>query len=365
MCGVENIKLFDLIIGPLKLIVALYIMFVGAVLCDTVELHQAYGVYFIEAGAGLIMLALISGGIIVPAFAFGIKRHNRFIILCCFVLDTIVMSCLLHLGSTMGSYLVPEFDKDLQNACLTRLPTADYADCRKFLTSDRTSGFRLVWAGIFTEMDDEMQYQVLKTIQDSTGCCGFYPPMQCDPITKGFPNDRPTDGIMSSLTEQRMSCGPEDGYYPVQDNCEHVYDTDTLPHIIGGCRFDLAIGSQCIDTVPTDIDLGCISGVEDYIASLIEMHVYMIFAICPLFNFIGMVFTCCMYWKRKVDQDVFPDFLSEAKFEFSYKNVKDQFEVVPVPKLLKKEGFYAQDRYEIEEQKNADAQAEATGDNPA
>ena len=323
-------------------------------MCDTVALHRAYGVYFIEVGAGLIMLGLLSGFLVVPAFAFGLRRHNRFIIICCFFMDTIIMSCLLHLGSSTGNYLVPEFSKELQAECLMHVPTGDENKCRTYLRSDRTSGFRLVWAGIFTLKDTPQQYQILKQIQDANGCCGFFPPLNCKENHQGFPPDRPLDDIAGALTKQRLTCGLltvddpntevyEPAYYPVQDNCVHISDTG-VPAVVGGCRFDLAIGSQCIETIPGDDDTGCVSGTEDYVASLIETHVYIIGSFCPLFNFLGMIFTCCMYWKRKPESDVFPDFLAEAKFEFNYAHVKDQFEVRPKKNLLKKAGFYAPSR---------------------
>jgi len=359
MCSPENVKLINLVLGPIKILVAIYIVYVGSVFCDTVALHRAYGEYFIEAGAGLIILGLLSGFLVVPAFSFGLKRHNRFIIISCFAMDTIIMSCLLHLGATTGSYLVPEFSKDLQSRCLFHTEVYftqedenggtsmgrndDFSwpdECSRYLTSDRTSGFRLVWAGVFSVKSDAMEYSTLKTIQDQNGCCGFFPPLNCEDITSSFPPDRPLDSIKDAFTKQRLKCGDEPYYYPVQDNCEDLADANAVPRVVGGCRYDMAVGSTCLTVTPSDDSFGCVSAVEDYVAGLIEFHVTLVYGFCPLLNFIGMVFTCCMFWKRKEGRDVFPDFLAEAKFEFNYANVKDQFEVKPMRKYLIKHGFY-------------------------
>ena len=341
MCSVDNIKLFDLIIGPLKVLIAIYLVYAGSYICATEALHRAYGYYFIEVGAGLIMLGLLSGGLVVPAFAFGLRRHNRFIIISCFVLDTIIMSCLLHLGSTMFTYLTPEFDKDLQSICVTKFGST-YSKCTEFLESDRTAGLRLVWSGLFTERDDAKQYAILKTVQNSVGCCGFFPPLNCMTNKAGFPEDRPLDGINSEYTEQRLQCGnsyDDARFYKSTAECKHYYDTTQADLTVDGCRFDQAIGRGCLALDPGPNDLGCISALEDYVRGLVESHVIVVFYFCPLFNFLGMIFTCCMYWKRKQDEDVFPDFLAEARFEFNYANVKDQFEVQPQANLLQKKGW--------------------------
>jgi hypothetical protein len=361
MCSPENIKLQNLLLGPVKVLVAVYILYVGCVICDTVELHRAYGEYFIEAGAGLIMLGLISGFMVVPSFAYGLKRHNRFVIISCFVMDTIIMSMLLHLGATMGEYLIPLYSKDLQENCLRSTPTLDYEVCRDYLESDRTAAFRLVWAGFFTDKAIAQQYQVLSTLQEANGCCGFYPPLNCDPITSRFPRDRPTDGIAGSLASQRLICGPVDLYYPVQDNCED-YSQLEPPQIIGGCRYDLAVGDNCLNALPLSESMGCASNMEDYVANLISMHVYVLFTLCPLFSFMGMVLSCCMYWKRKEHRDVFPPITAQVHHTFDYQKVKDQFEVVPKRDLLKKAGFYPPEKKYDDENKEGALVGEGAGD---
>jgi len=341
MCSVDNIKLINMIIASLKVLIAVYIVYAGAVFTETIELHRGFGIYFIEAGAGLVMLGLMSGGLVVPAFEYGIKRHNRFVIFMCFWTDTLIMSMLLHLGYTTGQYLIPEYGQEFRTDCIRNVPQIFSVDeCRPYLTSDRTAGYRLVWAGFFTDKKDAFQYQIMQTIQDNTGCCGFNPPFRCDNITTGFPDYFASDGISSDFTKYRLLCGVKPNFYPEQDNCADVFDTDDPEQLVGGCRYDLAIGSKCLLDAPQGQTSGCVSSVEDYLGSLISMHVSLIFGVCPLFNLLGMLLACCMWWKRKPESDVFPDFLSEAKFEFSYRNVKDQFELKPTKDLLQKRGYF-------------------------
>jgi hypothetical protein len=58
-----------------------------------------------------------------------------------------------------------------------------------------------------------------------------------------------------------------------------------------------------------DIDgsmIGCASAVEDYSVTLITPHVPLLM-ICAAVHALFMLYTCCMWWKRK-DSDVFPEF---------------------------------------------------------
>ena len=126
------------VVQIMKIGMALYIIYIGFMFCLTIQLHQAYGVYFIEAGAGCIMLGLLSGFLITPSFWYGLKRHNRAVILACFIGDTIIMACLLHLGTTTFAYLQPEFDPEFQLQCVRN--DHNSVDCKDYLESDRTAG---------------------------------------------------------------------------------------------------------------------------------------------------------------------------------------------------------------------------------
>ncbi len=324
----------------MKVGMALYIIYIGFSFCLTIQLHQAYGTYFIEAGAGCIMLGLLSGFLITPSFWYGLKRHNRAVILACFIGDTIIMACLLHLGTTTFTYLQPEFDPELQLECVRN--DYDPIACKDYLESDRTSGFRLVWAYMFSLRDDARQHQILDQLQKDSTCCGFFPPFSCTEITASFPPDRISTGVDSHLASQRLTCGPEPMYYPpvldegLEGYCKDLSDPKP-PGIVGGCRYDLAVGDYCIAAGVIPETSGCIDAVERYVASLITTHVYSLYHICPLFNIIGMILTFCMFFKRK-REDIFPELFSDAK-SVNYFKVKDQFEAKPSRNSLKLNGF--------------------------
>jgi len=83
---------------------------------------------------------------------------------------------------------------------------------------------------------------------------------------------------------------------------------------------------------------GCASAVEDYAATLISSSgTTMISA--AFINLLAMLVSCCMWWKRKPD-DVFPDFLREARVgAVEYGKVKEQFEIKPKEHYLDLRGF--------------------------
>lgn len=335
MCAIDSIKLSVSIVSVFKIIIALYILIAGSIFVDSIQLHQAYGVYFISAGAGLIFLAILSAALTVPHM-YGIKRHNRFVIVVCFVIDTIIMSNLLNLGVTVGSYTIPAFDKDLQLDCLRYTPVKYPPKvCRRFFVSDRTAGFRVMWDYLYSHIHDPLEYQTMNIIQ-KTGCCGFFAPMGCSNITTSFPSDRPLTGITNALKARRLTCGAYKGFYPQQENCLDYYDDTVIPPVPGGCRYDLGIG-ECLRFFPNDDNIGCASAVEDYMAAQISTHSAMIIASAFL-NLICMLLSCCMWWKRKAD-DVFPNFIRDDGIKVNYYTVRDEFELKPMPGILVKKGY--------------------------
>jgi hypothetical protein len=253
-----------------------------------------------------------------------------------FVFDTIVFANLISIGLTVQSYTYSAFPKALQLDCLRNTPIIySFEECEPFYNSGRTAGLRLFWEAYFTAMRDKSKFQVLSTIEAGL-CCGFFSPFSCTANTAKFPSNRLTKGISGALLNQRVTCGPFPDYYPQQSNCVDYKDFAASPPLIGGCEYDLGVGF-CLDVVVLPETSGCASATEDYVVALIAPHAVLL-VLCSLFNAIFMLFACCMWWKRK-ETDIFPEFITEHKTSVQYRNVADQFVVVPRRDLLRKEGF--------------------------
>ncbi len=309
MCTLSSIKLLVMVMSWFKLIITVYVFYVGIYFAGSTDLQQAFGVEFQSYGLSLIFLALLSGIIILP-HKFGVDRHNRFIMVVTFVFDTIVFAELISFGLTVQSYTYPKFDKFLQLDCLRNTPKwHTYEECLPFYNSDRTAGFRLMWEGYFSDKSDKTKFQVLSTIQGGL-CCGFFSPFKCQPNTSKFPKNRLTKGVSSAFLKGRVTCGDFPDYYPRQSNCISYEDYSANPPLIGGCYYDLGV-SFCLDVAIGESSTGCASAVEDYVVSLIAPHAVMLMASSTL-NAIFMLFACCMWWKRK-ETDIFPEFITEHK----------------------------------------------------
>lgn len=56
------------------------------------------------------MLGMMSG-VNVPVMVWAISKHNRFVIMCSFIVDFICMVSLIALGNNISSHTIPEFSK--------------------------------------------------------------------------------------------------------------------------------------------------------------------------------------------------------------------------------------------------------------
>jgi len=318
-----------------KLIVAIYVFAVGVYFTSSDDLQQAFGLEYVSYGLSLIFLALLSGAIIFP-HKYAVNRHNRFLLASAFVLDTIVFAEFINFAVILGSYLPPEFPKELQLDCLRNKPLIyTEEECTTFYNADRTAGMRLVWERYYTDKANKVSFQVLTTFEAGT-CCGFFQPFRCIANPDNFPKTRLLTGIADYLLEDRVICSEYDPYYPEQDDCQDY--KDFAAGIIGGCRYDLGVGF-CTSVDIMDSALGCASTVEDYATSLISAHAAVLF-LCAAMSLLFMTYSCCMWWKRK-ESDLFPKFVTDVKTNRQYKFVRDQFEVVPRKDLLIHEGFMA------------------------
>lgn len=270
---------------------------------------------------GLAFLGVMSGTVTYPTIQ-AFKKHNKFLILVCLAIDALVLFFLVTLGIEFLTVVKPVFPKDLQLDCLSyerQIYTEE--ECKPFLDSDRTAGFRLFWEGYYSSISNSVSFQVLSNIEADT-CCGFFAPFQCVENTKKFPSSYSKDGIRSSLLQQRVTCGYQPYFYPEESNCLSYYNEAAIPPIIGGCYFDLGV-SYCLTNALDSNSRGCASAVEDYVGLLVEPHGYTII-ILSSFNFIMVFLCCCMWWKRK-EYDVFPEFNDENTVRLIYALISFNF----------------------------------------
>lgn len=306
MCSIQAIRIFTSVLVWLKAIFLLYTFAIGIFLASSFTLQQAFGVEFLSYGLSLIFIALLGFAIIYP-FKYGIDRHNRFVILFVFCLETIVFAEMINYGLVLQSYTVSDFSKGLQKDCSQNVPSIYSSDrCNAFYDADRTAGFRLVWTYFFSKSRNKFNFQTLSLIQDSGNCCGFFPPQNCRANEGGFPSNRDTAGIAAQFLKQRVTCAEYPQYYPEQYNCADVVDYSTNPPTIGGCRYDLGV-SFCLENAIASDSMGCASYMEDYVVGLISPHAPVLMGLST-FSFIFLLLCACMWWKRK-ETDVFPDFL--------------------------------------------------------
>lgn len=309
MCQLSSIKLFVQVFIWIKLVVALYIFGIGITIASSTDLNQGFGVEYLDHGVSLVFLALVSGGVIYPQ-QYAVKKHNRFLLVFSFVMDTIVFANLINIGSMMSESTIPQFSKELQADCLRHIPEIYSQDeCSPFYKADRTAGFRLVWAYYFSGKSDKDKNQVLSKIQGQ-GCCGFFQPLRCIANDAKFPDDFDTTGIKKRFLKSRVTCGEFSGYYQEQDNCINFVDFAQDPPLVGGCNYDLGVGF-CLDVEVLGKNSGCASEVEDYLVSLIASHAVLLMGV-SVFNLMFMTVACCQWWKRK-EADIFPTFTEENR----------------------------------------------------
>eukprot|EP00602_Paraphysomonas_sp_CaronLab_P009185 CAMPEP_0185032574 /NCGR_PEP_ID=MMETSP1103-20130426/20746_1 /TAXON_ID=36769 /ORGANISM="Paraphysomonas bandaiensis, Strain Caron Lab Isolate" /LENGTH=366 /DNA_ID=CAMNT_0027568523 /DNA_START=222 /DNA_END=1322 /DNA_ORIENTATION=+ len=271
---------------------------------------------------------------------FAVKRHNRFVLLLCFVIESVVFAQLVSVGLNCYTPTVPIFPAAMKEDCASNIPK-DHTEeeCAVYWESDRTAGFRLVWSAMFTKIGNEDFYQIMSTLEDDNLCCGFGPPLRCVNDTRPYPSDRPVDGLRSRMQDNRLICGQVDGYYRHQKNCIDFFDENTVPKILGGCEYDLGAGS-CLDFEVIGDSIGCAAYVEEYVASQVLSNALVVMG-SSFIVFLSLLIDCCMYWKRK-ESDVFPDFIHVEKKKSKWSNyhrIKDNVVVVPTKDYLYKRGF--------------------------
>ena len=199
-------------------------------------------------------------------------------------------------------------------------------------------------------------FQIMTNIQVDR-CCGFFAPMNCTDNIAPFKDPFPTTFYLAAITpdmaSQHTQCGPYPGFYKEQETCTDYYDAAAVVPIVGGCRTDMGVAT-CVKTLSLGAkgsSKGCADQVEIYVANLILPLANFIIA-STFFNFISMLYACCLLWKRK-ETDVFPEVridMSAVK-DIDYKEVPNQFAVLPTRSILSKSGFLPKTAEEIYEER--------------
>ena len=348
MCQIESLRQLVIIEAIFKAIMGIYILYTGATFVSSLPIQQAYSVDFLSIGGNLIAIGLFSTLLVFP-LVYGVRKHNRFVLISCFFLDTIFMAQLISYGVSILDYTTPIFPKELQLDCLLNSGPLVYSEkeCQAFLSHDRTAGFRLLWAWLYSTQKDPLQFQIMVTVEIDNSCCGFFSPMRCSNITDSMPAGHPLTDIRPDLVKMKLECGNYPGYYTQQADCVTIYDNTVRPPIIGGCNYDLGVG-PCLNDLVEPTSQGCASAVEDYAATLVTGFGTTLIG-ASFINLIAMLFACCMWWKRK-SSDVFPNFLREARIgviERDYTKVRDQFEVKSKEHYLQLKSFMPKDKYSL------------------
>lgn len=225
MCTISGITLAINFLSYLKFLLALVIFANGIFFCESDDILQAFGFHFIDLGAGLIVLGLMSGSVVF-ATKFGASKHNRFLLMLSFVVDTIVFASYLVIAADVETYTVAEFPKDMQRDCLKNSPQIyTIEECTPFYNADRTAGMRLVWEHYYSNKRSDKSIRTLGLLQSS--CCGFFAPRNCIVNEAKFPPGLAAIDINPILLAQRVTCGEVPSFYPEQDDCASVSDFET------------------------------------------------------------------------------------------------------------------------------------------
>lgn len=339
MCSIDALQRTINVVVLIKALVGIIIVIIGGIMAANIHFQQAYGNYF----AGTTVIAVFVGfGSLVSVYPlyFAIKRHNRFLCLLSLAGDVVITLVLISVGSTAYTPTIPLFDKALQTDCLKAFPVSHTEkQCEAFLKSDRTAGFRLVWASYFS--DPEQYFTTMTNIERTGSCCGFGPPFRCRNDTRSFPDSLSVAAISATYTSQRQKCGhhygntPRRDWYPAQYNCLDYYNEAINPPIVGGCKYDLGVG-DCVGYSIDSFSVGCASVIEDSLAQAVLPGALFILG-SSVMNVISIIICAIMFFKRK-HADVFPSY-EAYQIKIKYKDVPDPFEVRPQKDVLYKRDF--------------------------
>jgi len=306
----------------------------------------AFGSAVVASGSIVIILGAAYLISIIP-FNFGMKRHNRAVILICLIGDCIMLLTLLSIGTTLYVDSLPKFSTALRTDCSLTSPVSHTpSQCRDYYRADRTAAMRIAWSSYY--LDRAGNHQVVVAMQLNQACCGFSAPFRCLNDTRTYPDIPFPNQVPPDIRRNRMLCGhhasnnPRHDYYSQRDTCLQYYDQTVSPPIIGGCKYDLGIGN-CVNLDIQESSLGCASYFEDYINNKISTPAILLLASCSI-SFACILLSTVMFFKRKYE-DVFPVYEQDvSKFNHvDFDKVQHQFTIQPKSNILVDKGFLSQE----------------------
>lgn len=281
---------------------------IGSMYVSDLDLERAFTSEIANHGGGLLLV-----GSTIPFSQYiayrASEQHNTFLLLLHACVESTLFSIQFLISSRLIAMSVPEYPINIRENCLKNDPTDD-ADCNAYFESDRYAGFHLVWAynhGL--AMKDSDVYKAYDTLQKKGSCCGFGAPVSCEENKDIYPTDRTLEGLSTSFTSQRQSCGEESLWYEASGKgsyeCSQIVDETAVVQVIGGCRYEFPVGT-CKDNEVESNTRGCASALEEKM----NLDLYIQGLVLFLFSFIqtaAILASCCLCWKRKAT-DVIPEF---------------------------------------------------------
>ena len=330
MCSLKNIRLAINVVVVIKVLVGFGVVVAGGYFSASIIIQQAYGSFYLGTGIFTLFSGLASMGSAAPLY-YAIKRHNRAVIIANFFFDLALFVILISIGYSFYKPTIRTFDLAMENDCLRTYPrTHTEEQCQAYFRSDQYAGFRLVWSNFFSNQGK--YYNTILSVQ-SGGCCGFGPPLRCMNDTRPFPSDRPITGVAPQFSSHRLVCGhhysnnPSMDWYRAQSTCTEYYNLAVIPAIVGGCSYDLGLGS-CLNQGIDAYTQGCAAALEDYMTSITYGGALYLMAAASI-NFLCMFLCMMMFLKRKYD-DVFPEYDAE----FRVRNKIYQYEILMICVIL-------------------------------
>ncbi|GMH55050.1 hypothetical protein TrLO_g10029 [Triparma laevis f. longispina] len=346
MCTPANLRLIFMALCLTKSIQMTFMFAFGIMTALDIKFHQAYGQHIKAIGVMLSCMSVF-GSFNMWLGLKGSMMHNKFLLFLHAVLDGFAFFAQLWLGWSILEVTFPEFDMFTRELCSQNspLPLDAKEDCMKYVQSQRTSGFQMVWRSYYYESGrDPNFFQKIIDIQRDGQCCGFGPPMRCLKYDEGeFPHNNKFDGFYFKGTvsagdedwdlysSQRQLCnyGTANKYwYPslplsgdVQsesEECNQIINLLEVPPQYGGCMYDMPLGT-CKEVREMNIYNGCMFEIENVMNAEMAPSSIVILGL-SLLQVLAIIAACCFCWKRK-QFDTFPDALSNVPYD-PFKNAK-------------------------------------------
>ena len=176
MCSIGLIRTFSKLIVLMRACTSLFFFGEGVALMGNLGLAHGYGSGIPAIGFMMLLFGILSFLITFP-WSYAVRRHNRFLLIVCCGVDIGISVVMFSLAGGLKGFGTPLFDKSLQTDCLKNQPVKyTPAQCTAYFTSPQTAGYRMYWAGYFSDQTAENVALVSVSIEEPGACCGFFAP---------------------------------------------------------------------------------------------------------------------------------------------------------------------------------------------